>query len=317
MAERTLSTNPAAAAAALPADRAGWCAALTALTEVEGHFEPVGPRHHALFLDQGPTLLVTFEDAVALRARPGDHAPLALRLAASQGWSALAILSEGETWFRDAAVYGHFDRLVDDAFFEDFDRVLFFGARMGGYGAAAYSVAAPGAQVLLLSPRATLEPARAGWDPRHARQRRLCFTDRYGYAPDMTDGADRVFVAYDPAETLDAMHAALFLRPHAVALRARRLGDRLDHTLAKMEILDGLVAAAMEGRLTAAVFAQALRRRRVYGPYLRHMLTLADGAGRTGLARGICRSVVARIRAPMFRARLTELEALRPEPPAP
>jgi hypothetical protein len=316
MPDRTLPTDLAAAAAALPADRAGWCAALTALTEDEGHFEPVGAHHHALFLDQGPTLLVTFEDAAALRARQSDHAPLALRLAAAHGWSALAILSEGETWFRDLALYRHVDRLVDDAFFDDFDRVLFFGARMGGYGAAAYSVAAPGAQALLLSPRATLDPARAGWDPREARHRRLCFTDRYGYGPDMTDGAARVFVAFDPAESLDAMHASLFLRPHAVALRARRLGDRLDHTFAKMGILDGLIVEAMEGRLTRASFAQALRRRRVYGPYLRHMLTLADTAGRPGQARGICRSVVARIRAPMFRNRLTELETAAVRPPA-
>lgn len=57
-------------------------------------------------------------------------------------WSSLSLISEGDTWFRDPAVYRYFDRLVDDRFFEGFDEVLFFGAGPCGYAAAAFSVCA-------------------------------------------------------------------------------------------------------------------------------------------------------------------------------
>ena len=52
--------------------------------------------------------------------------------------------TKGDTWFRDNRVYGYFDRLIADGFFEDFDTVIFYGAGSCGYAAAAFSVAAPG-----------------------------------------------------------------------------------------------------------------------------------------------------------------------------
>lgn len=290
-----------------PVGREAWIARLIELTDEEGYFEPMGPRHHALFLDRGPTLLVTFEEAGAVRARPEGGMPTGFTLALAQGWSQLALMAEGPTWFRDPAVYRQFDRLVDDAFFEDFDRVLFYGAGMGGYAAAAYSVAAPGATVLALSPRATLDPAVAGWDPRHRAARRLNFTDRYGFAPDMVEAAARAFVVHDPAERLDAMHAALFHKPWVTPLRARWMGARLDLVLERIEALDDVLLAAMEGILTPSLFARAIRNRRRFNPYLRHMLSLAQQAGKPARETMICRSVTARLRAPAFRRRLAEL----------
>lgn len=290
-----------------PADRDAWIVRLLEMTDEEGYFEPLGARHHALFLDRGPTLLVTFEEAGAVRERPEGGMPTGFGLAAAQGWSHVAMMCEGQTWFRDAAVFRHFDRLCDDAFFDDFDRVLFYGAGMGGYAAAAFSVAAPGATVLALCPRATLDPALTGWDPRHRGARRLTFTDRYGYAPEMIEAAARVFIVHDPAERLDAMHAALFHKSHVTALRARWMGGRLDLVLERIEALDSLLLAAMEGGLTPALFARAIRNRRRFNPYLRHMLTLAQQAGKPVRETMICRSVTARLRAPAFRKRLAEL----------
>ena len=44
------------------------------------------------------------------------------------------------------------DELRDSGFFARFRRVIFYGASMGGYAAAAFSSAAPGATVILISP---------------------------------------------------------------------------------------------------------------------------------------------------------------------
>jgi hypothetical protein len=287
-----------------PAD---WLAPMEAATEEEGYVQALGLRHWAFFHDDGPTLLVTFERAGAIRAYSADGLPDGCRLARERGWSHLCIIAEGDTWYRDPAVHRYFDRLIDDAFFEDFQQVLFYGAQMGGYAAAAFSVAAPGATVLAVQPVATLDPSVAGWDDRYRRARRLNFTDRFGFAPGMTEGAGQVFILHDPAEREDAMHAALFHRPWVTMLRARRLGSSIEAALRKMNIFDRLVTEAANGTLTPLSFATAYRERRTYGPYLRRILALQADAGRPAREMMVCRSVVGRVKAPTFRKRLAEL----------
>ena len=295
----------------LPASRDQWLARLDAIGEDKGYFQTVGQHHWALFVDESPTLLVSFETIDQIRARPGEL-PAAHAIAARHGWSHLCLIADGATWYRHPAVYGFFDRMVDDAFFEDFDRVLFYGAGMGGYAAAAFSVTAPGASVLLVNPRATLDPGQAGWDRRNLGARRLDFTSRYGYAPDMIEGADKVFVLHDPTSDVDAMHAALFHAPHVTPLRGPLLGDRLDWALAHMGVLDSLIEAAVEDRLTPALWSAAWRKRRDFGPYLRAILQRSADAGRTTHEAMICRSVNRRLNAPRFRKRLAEIEAAQP-----
>lgn len=300
-------TKPAPTASSpFASDRDGWLAELDRLGDEAGYFQTLGNHHWAFFSDEGTTLFVTFENAHALRARP-DGLPEGYALAKARGWSHLCLIAEGPTWYRDPAVYGYVDRLVDDAFFEDFDRVLFYGAGMGAYAACAYSVAAPGATVVAVQPVATLSPAMAGWDPRHAEQRRLCFTDRYGYAPDMTDGAGRVYLLFDPDQQLDAMHAALFARPHATALRCRRLGARIEPALAQMGLLHPLIEAAAEGRLTPALFHRLYRQRRRFGPYLRALAADLDANDRTLFAGLVARNVTSRMPAPRFQQKLADL----------
>lgn len=294
--------------ASMATDRASWLARLEEICEEEGYFEPLGARHHAFFADEGSTLLVSFETVDQVRARP-DQMPFALSVAAAKGWSQLCIMAEGDTWYRDPAVYRYFDRLVDDAFFEDFDRVVFYGAGMGAYAACAFSVCAPGATVLALAPRATQDPAVAGWDRRTLAARRLNFTDRFGYGPDMIEGTGEVFVLHDPREMADAMHAALYTKPFVRQLRAPFLGPQPEVPLAAMGILPLLLTAAGEGNLTPGLFHALWRRRRVFGPWLKAILAHVEGAGQPRRALGVCRSVNARLQAPRFRKRQAELEA--------
>jgi hypothetical protein len=298
-------TEPGDAAAAT--DRDSWLHLMERIGDDAGYFEPLGPRHWAFFVDEGPHLLVTFETLEACRARSPGQMPLGHDIARRHGWSHLCVIADGDTWYRDRRVWGYFDRLVDDAFFEDFEAVTFFGAGMGGYAAGAFCVAAPGSTVLALGPRATLDPRVAGWDGRDRGARRLDFTSRYGFAPDMTDGAARVFVLHDPLEPLDAMHAALFRRPWAVMLRSPMLGTDPAAALAHLGLLEPLIEAAAQRRLDALAWARMWRARRSYGPWLRAMLArLGQGASRQREAV-FCRAVASRMNAPRFRRRLADL----------
>ncbi|WP_323042199.1 phosphoadenosine phosphosulfate reductase [Gemmobacter sp.] len=305
MSEQTTLTTSAP-----PGGREAWLRRLDLLSEDSGYFEPLGLRHWAYFADEGPTLLVTFQTIQTLEVRPAGDMPAAQRVAEGLGWSQLCLLSDGETWFRDRRVWGYFDRLIDEGFFEDFDRVLFHGAGMGGYAACAFSVAAPGASVLAIRPVATLSPRVAGWDRRHLRARRLDFSSRFGFAPDMVEGAGPVVLIHDPAVPEDAMHSALFRRRHVVPLACRHLGAEPEVSLAEMDLMDPLLTAAAEARLTPDLWARLWRARRDHLPWMRNIgARLAAGPAR-GRELAFLRLAAARFpEAPRFRKRLEALTA--------
>jgi hypothetical protein len=289
-------------------DDGAWLDAMARLGDETGYFRKLGPNHAALFADEGTTLLVTFESMRSIRNGTETHLPLGHAVAKDRKWSHLCLIAQGDTWYRDPAVYAYFDQLVDDAFFEDFERVVFFGAGMAGYAAAAYSVAAPGATVLLVQPQATLDPRVAGWDTRYTEMRRACFTDRYGYAPDMTEGAGPVYVIYDPEQTLDAMHAALFRRPFTTLLRCPNVGRDVSGALMGMHVLPSILAAAGDDTFDAALFHTFYRARRNYMPYLLGLSSKLETDGRPLLNAVLCRNVVERLNGPRFRHRLAQLE---------
>lgn len=280
-----------------------WLCELEELGRDRGHFAPLGDEHSVVFVDGDPSVLfVSFETRGAIRSFNGNGLPLGFGLPDRNGWSHMSLVATGDTWFRSRHVWGYFDRLVDDGFFEDFDRVIFYGAGMCGYAAAAYSVAAPGATVILVSPQATLDPDLTEWDDRFPQMRRTDFRRRYGYAPDMIEAAERAFIVYDPGEDLDAMHATLFARPNVERIRYRRGGPgSIDADLRAMGVFETVIEAAAEGRLERMTFLRALRLRRIHLPYLRALLSRVQAEDRPYLTVLLCRAVLKTHRTPRFR----------------
>jgi hypothetical protein len=286
-----------------------WRRHLAALaTTSGGRFVRLGPDHDLMFVKGSSTVVVTFETEDDVRARAPIQLPLGLTVARKCRWSALTILARGRTWYRHPAVFAQFDRLADAAFFERFRHVVFYGAGMGGYAAAAYSVTAPGATVVAVQPQATLDPRIAGWDARFTDDRRLSFDGRYGFAPDMTEGAGDVFVLYDPLVNLDAMHAALYARGWSRLLPLPCLGRDVAGALETMGVLMPVLTHAGEGRLTADRFWQLYRARRGYEPYLKNLAARLDSDGRALLGAILARNVVRRLDLDPFRQRLADLE---------
>lgn len=291
--------------------KGGWLTRLAGIAETHGFFRPLGKRHFAAHIEGSDTLIVTFETIQGIRALSDNAEPLGWSLVRAHGWSHLCIASDGDTWFRDRHIFGLFDSLIDDGFFDEYEQILFYGAGPCGYAAAAYSVAAPGARVVAIQPQATLDPRVTEWDDRFTDMRRTDFTSRYGYAPDMLDACAEAFVLYDPAETLDAMHAALFTRPGVTKLRLRHMGDAIQGDLMDMKILMPLLEEAAHGTLDEDIFATLYRARRSYPPYLRRVMAALDVQGREDLTYLLARNVTARMRAPRFQRRLAEIQNRR------
>lgn len=281
-----------------------WTDRLVDATDADGYVESLGSRHAAVFVEQKPTLLVSFEQFETIKLLSPEAQPMGWQLAKALGWSHLCLVSEGETWFREGRVYGFFDRLVDDGFFEEFDRVIFYGAGACGYAAAAFSVAAPGARVLAIQPQATLDPRMSEWDDRFRAMRRADFSTRYGYAPDMLDAAESAFVLYDPEIELDAMHAALFARPNVTRFRMRFMGAKLDRGLIRMNLLLRIIAQLSAGKLTELSLARLFRERRRDVPYLKGALARLEDDGRLRLVVQMNNYVMRTTPGPRFRRSL-------------
>lgn len=270
----------------------------------EGFQHLLDPAHSVTYIARGSKLLVTFERIEDTIAATDDGLPLGLDFADDKNWSVLHFTADGDTWFRSKAIYAFMDELVDDAFFEDFDSVCFYGSGMGGYAAAAYSVVSPGARVVAIAPQATLDPVLAEWDGRFAAARRLDFTDRYGYAPDMIEGAERAWLLYDPYQMRDCVHASLFRGANVTRLRCRHLRDHIARSLRDMDMLHWMIEEAAEGRLTEQRFHAKLRARRDHNRYLRNLLFHLDDEQRPYLTALYCSHVLSRMSAPAFRRRL-------------
>ncbi|MCL3883416.1 phosphoadenosine phosphosulfate reductase [Marivita sp. GX14005] len=290
---------------------AQWIDEMRALGETFGFFEPLGKRHNATFIEEGDTLLVSFESLPAIQALSEDARPDGFDIAREKGWSCLSVISMRDTWFRDGEVYGFFDQLTDDGFFEDFDQVIFYGAGPCGYAACAFSVTAPGATVIALEPQATLDPRVTEWDDRFTEMRKLDFTDRYGFAPDMLEAAERAYIIYDPQKPLDAMHSALFERGGITRFRARHLGGGMQSHLARMGVLNDLVHSASAGTLDAARFAALYRKRRDHVSYCKRLFSAIDETERPYMAEAVCAYIVDHWGAPRYRRKLKKLRNAR------
>lgn len=288
-----------------------WRRRLERLARQHGEFANLGAHHFAALITGGTTLLVTFETVPGIRARDEDAEPLGWDMVKSLGWTHLAVIADGHTWFRDQAVYRFMDRLADSDFFDTFEHVLFYGSGSCGYAAAAFSVAAPGATVLAIQPQATLDPDIAPWEDRFRAARRHDFTSRYGYAPEMIEACARCFVVYDPLVACDAMHAALFRGANVTRLPVRRMGERIEADLNDMQLLFPLLVEASSDRLTRARFARLMRARRSHRPYLDRLLRQLETDRREGLARRLRRSLATPPQRPTIANRLRELLATK------
>jgi hypothetical protein len=293
-----------------PAGQDGWLDRLDAHAMDHGFHARLGARHGALYTEEDEdVLLVTFEEAATIRDQgAAPPLPQGLRIAGREGWSQLCLYCDGATWFRDPEVYAFFDDLVDDGFFDLFDKVIFHGAGACGYAACAYSVAAPGAFVVAIRPHATLAPDRAIWDRRFPAARRLDFSGRYGDAPELLEAAERAALVYDPFVQEDAMHATLY-GPGPAHFRTPHLGARTERELEDMGMLGPLIGAAARGKLDSATFARLYRKRRGHPAYLRNVAVALERADRPWLEGVWCRAALTHAERPRLRQGLDRASA--------
>lgn len=273
----------------------GWDSIARGLAGGDGFYRPGAAGHSFLFIPRSDkVLVVTFDNLDITMTKREDRRPWGFKFIQEQGWSMLGVLAGGWTWYREPWVWAQFDDLRDSGFFKRFDRVVFYGASMGGYAAAAFSPAAPGADVVAISPQSTLDKTVVSWESRYKVAWDRDFSGPYGDAAKVSRTARRVTILYDPYEPLDAGHVARFTHGNVMRLRTPLLGHRLGSSLNQMGILSPVILGALSGDLTEAAFYRLLRARKTFPRYQRELFLRAVDHGHLDLARRLARHVLAR-----------------------
>lgn len=273
-----------------------WSGIATGLAGANGFFRD-GPKGHSfLYVPRNKkVLVVTFDNLDIAMNKREARKPWGYEFIEKQGWSMLAALAGGWTWYREPWVSAQFDDLRSSGFFTQFDRVVFYGASMGGYAAAAFSAACPGADVVAISPQSTLDKRLVPFETRYKTAWHSDFSGPYGDATEASISASRVTILYDPYEPLDSGHVRRFTGANVLALRCPLLGHRLGSSLSQMGILSPIIIGALDGTLTEAAFYKMLRARRDFPRYHKELFdrlrahghnTLATQLGRWVLKRG-------------------------------
>lgn len=283
-----------------------WSEIARNLAGKDGFFTDCG-EHSFLYIPRGKTLVVTFDNLDIAMTKRADRRPWGFGFIESEGWSMLGVMANGWTWFRDAAVTDEFNRLRDSGFFDQFTRVVFYGASMGGYGAAAYSAAAKGATVFVISPQSTLDKQIVPWEMRYKKVWGRDFSGEYGDASISSQTADKVHLMYDPYVAPDAAHAGRFAGKNVTHWRCPLLGHRLGSSLQQMGILQEIARKSINGELDQLTFYQLLRKRHEFPRYQRELANLALDRGRPEFARRVCRYVLGKRQDPFFQKMLARI----------
>lgn len=263
-----------------------WDEIASQLAGVDGWYRAGAEGHSFLYVPRRmDTLVVTFDNLDIAMTKRDDRRPWGYSFIEQQGWSMLGVLAGGWTWYREPWVYEQFDDLKNLGFFDQFNRVVFYGASMGGYAACAFSPAAPGCDVVAISPQSTLNKSIVPWETRYKIAWDRDFNGRYGDASEVSKSASQVYMLYDPYEPLDSRHASRFNGDNIVHLRAPFLGHRLGSSLNQMGVLGDIVLGALEGTLTREEYYQLLRARKTSKRYQRELFNLAVNKGHKQLAR--------------------------------
>ncbi len=285
-----------------------WDAIARRLAGEDGFYRPGPEGHSFLYVPRSrDTLVVTFDNLDITMTKREDRRPWGYSFIEAQGWSMLGVLAGGWTWYREPWVAEQFDELRDSGFFKQFKRVVFYGASMGGYAACAFSPAAPGADVVAISPQSTVDKSVVPWESRYKVVWDRDFTGPYGDAADVSRAARRVSILYDPYEPLDAGHAARFTNDNVQHLRAPLLGHRLGTSLQQMGILNPIILGALSGELGQGEYYRLLRARRAAPRYQRELFNRAVEGGHKQLARRLGEWVLARNENPAVRRGLRKL----------
>lgn len=220
-------------------------------------------RHSLMFVARPSTrLLVSFDNLSNVNDADVLREPWGFGFAQENSLSHLGVMAHVGDWYRDAALIARFERLRDEGFFAGYDRVVFAGVSMGGYGALAFASMVPGAHVVAINPQTTLDPERVPWETRYVTGQRQDWTLPLSDAAALTRHLGRVNLFYDPYHALDRQHMDRLTGDNLRMFRCRHSSHKTAVFLRKIGALKPVMEQCVFDELSPAAFYRLYRARR-------------------------------------------------------
>lgn len=215
------------------------------------------------FVDRGAhQLVISFDNLSQAGNKLLAREPWAQKVCADWGYSHLGVYAQKSTWFRDAGLIAHLEKLRDDGFFEQFDRVALTGTSMGGFAALTFASLAPGCTVITFSPQSTLDTTLVPWEGRFAKGRAADWSLPFSDAAKQIAPAGKVYAIYDHFHTGDRGHIDRLSGDNLIRLNAPGFGHKSAMVLKRMGGLKTVMASGIDGTLTAPGFYSLIRSRK-------------------------------------------------------
>ncbi len=246
-------------------------------TTTSGMFRVVGDEASLFFIPGNDRLVVTFDNLASID-EPYPRLPWLARHVVEPGYSLLGIQSHAKDWFRQEDAPNMIRELQDQGFFAEFQKIVFIGASMGGFGALNFAPLVPRARVLAFSPQSSMNKTvapfegRFTWAVRNSNWDGMPFLDAAAAIPYLPSAT----IVYDPFVPEDRMHAQRLAGPR---VEQCKLGHA-SHEAVRLVIKAGAMADAVrqfteKGHLGSPEFWQKMRDRRAQRKWCRALVTAA------------------------------------------
>ncbi|MCV2874996.1 hypothetical protein OE810_01875 [Rhodobacteraceae bacterium XHP0102] len=246
----------------------------------------------ALWYQRGektPRHLVVSFDNLASLDHPYPRAPWLYRHLGGIGCSFLGVQSHAKDWFRTEDPAEMIAMLAAQGFFAAFERVVFAGASMGGFGALNFAPLVDGAEVVAFSPQSTMQRAiapfetRFPWAVRNSDWSRPEFLDAAAAIPHIP----KVTLLYDPHIRADFLHAKRLSGPNVTHVKLAHCTHEAVRVVVHCEAIGILLEDVLATGAISPRFWQAYRARRGIRKWARAFaqnLSARGHAPRQGLA---------------------------------
>lgn len=237
-----------------------------------GEIFPAGPHvgwyhkfgdHAASFVERSTDQLVISFDNLSDAGYPyPDIEPWAGKFVQKHGWSHLGVYAQTASWFRDRDLVDFLVKLRDDGFFQRFENVALIGTSMGGFAALTFAELAPGATVVALSPQTTLRDDLVPWEKRFRKGKAQDWTLPFSDAAENLSDVGRAYVLFDPFFRPDKQQVERLPQERLITLKGFGFGHKSAVFLRRLDVLQPVMKAAIEGTLEPEEFYRLIRSRK-------------------------------------------------------
>ncbi|GAA6161059.1 hypothetical protein NBRC116589_32330 [Ruegeria sp. HU-ET01832] len=227
-------------------------------------------RHSILFHQRSASqLVISFDNIANANDLSFAREPWGWKFFRDEGWSHMGVFARSKAWYRDPEIISYFQGKAAEGFFGRFDKVVFAGASMGGFGALTFSALVPGATVIAFNPQTSLDERLVPWETRYRFGQVQDWDLPLGDAAQTVLSAGRAYVFYDPFFDLDRRQVERLQGDNVFLLKTWFSNHFAAPMLRKLDILKPVMLGAMDGSLEPAAFYKMMRARRRLPMFMR------------------------------------------------